>query len=124
MPFSPGRQSSLVVTEHGPLALHVLLVDDEFVNRSVAGRMLKRLGCTSVDMSDGDEALEALLLLHADGRPTDQPPMQCDAAQGSPERTFDVALVDIQMKRMNGDELCRRLRAAGITIPLIAATGT
>ena len=36
---------------------------------------------------------------------------------------FDAIVLDISMKRMNGDEVCRRLRAHGIVLPIIAATG-
>ena len=32
-------------------------------------------------------------------------------------------VLDIQMKRMNGDVACRQLREAGIRLPIIAATG-
>ncbi len=39
-------------------------------------------------------------------------------------RQFDVLLLDIQMREMNGDVLCARLRAAGDYRPMIAVTGT
>ena len=42
----------------------------------------------------------------------------------TPPSHFDVVLLDIQMKRMNGDEVCRRLRALGLSLPIIATTGT
>ena len=43
------------------LGLHVLFVDDEVVNRNVAKRMLQRVGCTAVELSDGDEVEAALV---------------------------------------------------------------
>lgn len=36
---------------------------------------------------------------------------------------WDVVFLDIMMQRSNGEDVCRRLRAAGITTPLVAATG-
>ena len=36
---------------------------------------------------------------------------------------FDVLLLDIQMREMNGDVLCARLRAAGDFRPMIPVTG-
>ena len=40
---------------------HVLFVDDEAVNRNVAKRMLQRLGCTTMELCDGDEVEAALV---------------------------------------------------------------
>ena len=37
---------------------------------------------------------------------------------------FDVLLLDIQMRRMNGDEVCRRLRTLGLSLAIVATTGT
>ncbi len=41
-----------------PLGMHVLVVDDNAVNRTIALRMLKWLGCTADSCSDGREAIE------------------------------------------------------------------
>lgn len=62
--------------------------------------MLSKLGCTVVVRQDGDEVLDAL------------------AAE-----QFDIVFLDIYMPRMLGDEACRQLRAAGYTMPVVAATG-
>lgn len=43
------------------LGLHVLVVDDERLNRQVLARMLMRLGCTYDLVEDGDDAEAALL---------------------------------------------------------------
>ena len=42
-------------------------------------------------------------------------------AEGKPR--FDLIFLDIMMQRSNGEDVCRRLRAAGITTPVVAATG-
>jgi two-component system capsular synthesis sensor histidine kinase RcsC len=33
---------------------------------------------------------------------------------------FDLILLDVQMPRMRGDEVCRELRARGISTPIVA----
>ena len=38
-------------------------------------------------------------------------------------REWDLIFVDICMQRSNGEDVCRRLRAAGVRTPLVAATG-
>jgi hypothetical protein len=56
--------------------------------------------------TDGDEVLPALQAATEAGQP------------------FDAILLDIIMKRMNGEEACRQVRAAGYTaLPIIAASG-
>jgi ActR/RegA family two-component response regulator len=85
------------------LGLHLLFVDDDVVNRNLGKRMLVRLGCTVVMLDDGIHVETALL---------------------SAEIPYDALLLDIQMPRLNGDTVCRMLRARGETIPIIAMTGT
>jgi CheY-like chemotaxis protein len=36
--------------------------------------------------------------------------------------SFDVILLDIQMPRMQGDAVCRALRDAGVSTPIVALT--
>jgi CheY-like chemotaxis protein len=81
--------------------LHVLVVDDERVNRRIAERFLQQLGCTCTCAADGDEIVEALVVS---------------------ERPFDVILLDVIMKRTNGIEVCKNLREQHVDIPIIAAT--
>ena len=38
-------------------------------------------------------------------------------------REWDLIFLDICMQRSNGEDVCRRLRAAGVRTPLVAATG-
>ncbi|MGD9608705.1 MAG: response regulator [Desulfovibrionaceae bacterium] len=83
---------------------HVLVVEDEAVNRMATVAMLKKLGYTATAVEDGDQVLDALA-----------------------GESFDVVLMDIQMPRVSGVEATRRIRKAtepGIDprIPVIALT--
>jgi signal transduction histidine kinase/CheY-like chemotaxis protein len=76
--------------------LRALVVEDNPTNRIVIDAMLGAWGMQVTLAEDGREALDLLL-----GRtPTDPP--------------FDVALVDMQMPRLDGIALARALREAGI----------
>jgi two-component system, sensor histidine kinase and response regulator len=79
----------------------VLVVDDHPVNLEFAAEALRRLGHSVATAANGTEALR---LLQA--------------------RSFDVALVDVQMPDMDGFEVARRLRAVerGHHTRLIALT--
>ena len=46
------------------------------------------------------------------------------ATTSSTPKSFDLIIMDIQMRQVNGDEVCRQLVAAGFGIPIIAMTGT
>ncbi len=81
-----GAQSS---AEAEPKSLRVLLVEDQKVNQLVGTRMIESRG-HSVDCAvDGQAAWEQL----------------------EEDPTYDLVLVDTMMPRMDGPELCRRLRA-------------
>jgi CheY-like chemotaxis protein len=67
-----------------PLAL---IVDDNAVNRSVTGHMLRRIGWGSVQVESGERALQELR-----------------------SRPFDLLLLDLRMQDMDGEETCRRVR--------------
>ena len=86
-----------------PLAgIKVLLAEDNPTNQLVAQQMLETLGASVRVANDGLEALDML-----------------------ERERFDVVLIDIEMPRMSGLELIRRLRAAGdwrAELPLIALT--
>jgi len=142
------------------LGLHVLVVDDERLNRQVVARMLTRLGCTYELAEDGDEAEDVLVRAgNIPGRSAAatapaaaqsthaQTPPSMDSASASARtrtastgssaaslqltvpaaeadrRPFDAVLMDIIMRRCCGKETTRRLRAAGMTTPVFAATG-
>ncbi|MEL7485059.1 MAG: response regulator, partial [Planctomycetota bacterium] len=77
----------------------VLVVDDVPANREIARVVLARAGAEVATAEDGKQALR-----HA------------EAAR------FDLVLMDIQMPRMNGMEVTRRLRASGFQAPILALT--
>jgi PAS domain S-box-containing protein len=77
----------------------VLLVEDNPVNRQFALAVLKSVG--------------ALITVAVDGR---------EAVRLASEGEYDLILMDCQMPVMDGYEATRRIRAAGITTPVIALT--
>ncbi|WP_412060745.1 ATP-binding protein [Rubrivirga sp. IMCC45206] len=76
-----------------PDAPHVLVAEDNAVNRRVVGLMLGRLGIDPVIVEDGDAVLPALRRAEADGQP------------------FDVAFLDVRMPRVGGVEAAQAIRA-------------
>ncbi len=81
---------------------HVLLVEDEPVNAAVAEGYLQALGCTSVWVTSGTDAV----------------------ARRAAER-FDLVLMDLSMPDMDGftaTRLIRQHEGQGIRIPVIALT--
>jgi class 3 adenylate cyclase len=88
------------VFNRGP---RILVVDDDWLNRDLLRAYLTSSGSEVLTAADGQAALEQVL------------------GKGGP---LDLALVDIQMPRMDGLELCRRLKAAPETrfVPVIIVT--
>ena len=86
-----------------PVSGHVLLVEDNQVNRQVAQRLLSLIGISFEGAENGKEALEALTV-----------------------RPFDAVLMDCQMPVMDGYTATRIVRqnelAQGKHIPIIAMT--
>lgn len=78
----------------------VLVVDDDVEACDLLEVMLPRLGYTPRTVQSGEEALKAL------------------------ERAeFDTVLTDLAMPRMDGVELCRRVKAARPWLPVVLVTG-
>jgi DNA-binding response OmpR family regulator len=80
-------------------APRILLVDDEQPIQTLLSFPLERDGYEVVVAADGREAL---------ARYDEQPP--------------DLVVLDVMLPRMDGLEVCRRLRAKGETVPIIMLT--
>jgi PAS domain S-box-containing protein len=107
IPFAIAEQPSAAAPLARPAApdnLHILLVEDNAINRKVAAALLDKLHCRCTATANGAEALERLR-----------------------RETFDIVLMDCQMPVMDGFEATRRLRAgeagpAAMRLPVIAMT--
>ncbi|WP_416886356.1 PAS domain-containing protein [Marinospirillum sp.] len=77
----------------------VLLVEDNAINQQVARVQLEQLGLTVYLAEHGQAALDFLQT-----------------------QDVDLILMDVQMPIMDGYEATRRLRAQGVTLPIIALT--
>jgi CheY-like chemotaxis protein len=97
-----GFRLSLPIAEDAPVVrrpIHIkraLVVDDQFINRTILERQLVPCGIAVTLCRSGAEALEAL-------------------AAGS----FDVVITDHDMPEMDGLQLASRIRAAGNLVPLV-----
>ncbi len=100
-PLEPVREQAGKSSSRAPqFAGVVLLAEDNPVNRKIAGIMLRQRGIEVVEAQTGLEALERIR-----------------------ERSFDLALMDVQMPELDGYEATRRLRAAGfVDLPVVALT--
>ncbi|MDQ0139725.1 ATP-binding protein [Cupriavidus necator] len=83
------------------LGLQILVVDDHPYNRLLMQQQLDRLGCRATLAASGAEALAAWQ-----------------------QRSFDLVLTDVHMPGMDGNELSRRLRAQGVTVPIVGLTAS
>jgi DNA-binding response OmpR family regulator len=80
-------------------APRILLVDDEQPIQTLLSFPLQRDGYEVVQASDGREALARFS-----------------------EQQFDLVVLDLMLPRMDGLEVCKRLRANGSTVPIIMLT--
>jgi DNA-binding response OmpR family regulator len=102
VPFADDRQSptilcvAVVMADRAP---RILLVDDEQPIQTLLSFPLQRDGYEVVQAADGPEALARF-----------------------DEQIFDLVVLDVMLPRMDGLEVCRRLRAKGETVPIIMLT--
>jgi DNA-binding response OmpR family regulator len=80
-------------------APRILLVDDEQPIQTLLSFPLQRDGYEVVHASDGREAMARFS-----------------------EQSFDLVVLDLMLPRMDGLEVCKRLRANGSTVPIIMLT--
>ena len=103
-PAAPADMSSAPAQRR--LVGRVLVVDDVATIRNLICRQLQAAGAEVGGAADG---LQTLAMVDA-ARRQDQP--------------FDLILMDIRMPELDGYETLSRLRAAGVTTPIIALTAT
>jgi len=94
-----------IVDTFGDTELHILLVDDNIVNRKVAGEILKKAGARVDSAASGFEAIDRVTELIEGG-----------------EKMYDIILMDIQMPDMDGIQTTASLREKfGSKLPPIVA---
>jgi DNA-binding response OmpR family regulator len=80
---------------------NILIVDDEPIVVEVVGRYLRRDGFAVTSATTGDEGLRA-------GLDTDNPPT--------------LIVLDVMLPGIDGFEVCKQLRQANVTVPIILLT--
>jgi CheY-like chemotaxis protein len=95
------QDDQFVVSDKQLEGISILVVEDNPFNIMVAQSLLERGGATVDVATNGEEALNKI----------------------QPEK-YDVVLMDLNMPVMDGFEATRRLRARGVTLPVIALTAS
>ena len=95
---APDKLEPLAVEGRKPV---LLLVEDNRTNQILGKVLLEHLGCKVEVVADG-----------------------AGAVRGVRDRAYDLVLMDLSMPVLDGTEATRRLRALGVTIPIVALTAT
>jgi putative two-component system response regulator len=100
--IAPPERRAYDYLAHQPIHGNVLVVDDDAVNAQLLTRLLQREGYTVQSVADGAAAIDVV-------------------AQWAP----DVLLLDVQLPKIDGFEVCRRLKTDSATrlTPVIFLTG-
>ena len=97
---APSVEPSQPANENkGDGRLRILIADDNPINREVVESHLRELNINYRSVEDGEQAVDTLM-----------------------NAPYDLVLMDIQMPRMDGYEATRRVREAGLQVPIIALT--
>jgi signal transduction histidine kinase/CheY-like chemotaxis protein len=90
--MQPGRRTCAPEERADIAGLHVLTVDDNETNQLLVTTLLRSWGCRQAAAQDGPAALSMLKEAAREGDP------------------FQIALIDMQMPGMDGEELGRRIK--------------
>jgi CheY-like chemotaxis protein len=88
--------SSTPTAQRTPRRRHILLVEENLINRKIVHRKLQSKGHDVTTANDGQEALE--LVIEAPGLSTGD------------SSAFDICLMDMEMPRMDGNTATKAIR--------------
>ncbi len=101
------RQDDLTQpADYGLAGKNVLIAEDNALNRTILGALIKNEGMTYTEAADGEEAVSKFV--------------------DAPERTFDYILMDMRMPKLDGIRATSKIRSSGKgdakTIPIIGVS--
>lgn len=87
------------ITNHACYDVHVLLVEDQLINREIAKALFESFGATVTTAENGEIALRIL-----------------------EKSSFDLVIMDLQMPIMDGLTATKKARSLGISVPIVGLT--